>query len=104
MNQNDKFSPATKRLVIGQVAVWQGCCELLALPSEFRQHTLESLPLTGLSSLRARKFGDGLGTGSIDKVDDGPFAPVQEPGELAKVWRGHVIIYGVEIAVIRHIQ
>src|SRR6266705_6688393 len=52
----------------------------------------------------ARKFADGPRNGSVDEVDDGPFAPVQETGELAKVWRGHIVVHGVEIAVIRHIQ
>src|SRR5713101_5210030 len=53
---------------------------------------------------RAREFAGGSRNGSVDEVDDGTFAPVQETGELAKVWRGHIVVHGVEIAVIRHIQ
>jgi hypothetical protein len=42
--------------------------------------------------------------GSVYKIDNRPFAPVLESGELAEVWRGHVVVHGVEIAVICDVQ
>src|SRR6267378_422873 len=44
------------------------------------------------------------GTGSVYEIDDGTFAPVHESSELAKVWRGHVVVHRVEIAVICDVQ
>jgi hypothetical protein len=56
------------------------------------------------SHTRSRRRPVVLSDGSVDKIDDRPFAAIQESDELAKVWCGYVVIYRIEIAVIGNIQ
>jgi RNA polymerase subunit RPABC4/transcription elongation factor Spt4 len=44
------------------------------------------------------------GDRSIDEIDNGAVSPVQESNKLAEVWRGHIVVYGVEIAVIGDVK
>ena len=45
-----------------------------------------------------------IGWRSVDEVDDGAVAAVEEARELAEVWGGDVVIDGIEVAVIGDVQ
>ena len=49
------------------------------------------------------RFAAKLRDTSVDEVDHRPIASVQKPGELGKVWRGHVVEHCVVIPVIRQV-
>jgi hypothetical protein len=48
----------------------------------------------------SQKLAEAPRNGSVHEIDHGPVSPVQEPGELSEIWRGHVVVHGVKIAVI----
>src|SRR5271169_1385091 len=49
--------------------------------------------------LRGRKGGS-----SVYEIDNRAVAPVQKSDELTEIWRGYVVVDGVEIAVIGDIE
>ena len=45
-----------------------------------------------------------VGNSLVDEIDNGAVAAVQEADELAEVWRCHVVVDGVEVAVIGDVE
>jgi len=80
------------------------------------QCTVNGITFTGASAADFRNFPFSAAdtfdacdaaaprTSSVHKIDHGAVSPVQEPNELSEVWRGDVIVDGVKIAMIRHVQ
>src|ERR1700720_358750 len=68
-----------------------------------RAHRLQKFSFSAADTFDACDAA-ALRTGSVDEIDHGAVSPVQEPNESSEVWRGNVIVDGVKIAVIRHVQ